>query len=483
MKKNYFYNLSLTVTNILFPLLSFPYASRVLGMSGIGKVQLATSFAQYFALFAALGIPVYGVQEIAKIRHNRLKLNAVFSELLTIYFVTSLIVTAVYAIVIFSFPFFRPNIEVYVYAGLTILLGFSSIDWLYSGLEDFRSLARRTILVKVAALLLLFLFVKTAADFKIYLLVTIFSLMGNNFLNLAMINGKAAIVMPGRDILRHLKPLLYLFSTSVAASLYTILDTVLLGFLADEKAVGLYTAAIKLSKVSLPFITSAGTVMIAQISKAMEVKDYPAAQSLLSRPFHFIVFFSLPVVAGLTLLAPEFIQVFSGSDFHAAVDCMRIVAWLPALIGLGYFFAILVLVPGGYYKQMFYSVLGGVFLCLILSFLLVPRYREVGTAIANISSELLVTCLYFVFVRKRFDYTYKWSYLFRAAGLSILFWPLISAIRWLHFNALPTLLFSIAICGMVYFILQYTLFKDKLVTQLTGPLLQKLRPVKKEQAD
>jgi O-antigen/teichoic acid export membrane protein len=478
MKKNYIYNLSLTVTNILFPLLSFPYASRILGLEGIGKVQLATSFAQYFALFAALGIPVYGVQEIAKIRHNKIKLNAVFSELLSIYFVTSLIAAAAYAAVIFSVPYFRPNIEVYAYAGLTILLGFSSIDWLYSGLEDFKSLAVRTIFVKLTALVILFVFVRTAADFKLYLLITIFSLMGNNMINFLMINGKAALVMPGREMIRHLKPLLYIFSTSIAASMYMILDTVLLGFFSDEKAVGLYTAAIKLSKVSLPFITSAGTVMIPQISKAMAQNDQQGVQSLLNRPFHFIVLFSVPVVAGLILLAPEFVLVFSGEQFRAAAYCMRIVAWLPLLVGLGYFFAIVVLVPGGHYKEMFYSVLGGVFLCLLLSFLLVPRYRETGTAIANVSSELLVTCLYFVFVRKHFRYSYQWSYLVKAAVLSLLFWPLVVVIKMLHLDSLLTLLVSIGVCAVVYFSLQYRLFKDQLVIHVYGNIRQKLLPAR-----
>lgn len=463
MKKNYFYNVSLSITNILFPLLSFPYASRMLGPLGIGKVQLASSFAQYFALFAALGIPIYGIQEVAKVRHNQNKLNTVFSELLTIYFVTSILVSAIYLMVIFSFPYFKPNIELYCYSGLIILLGFSSIDWFYAGLEDFKSLALRTISIKILSLLFLYFFVRQTDDYKNYLFVTIFALFGNNIINFLMIRGKTAILFPTAELFRHLKPLFYIFGTTVAASMYTILDTLLLGFLSNEKAVGLYTAAIKLTKVSLPFITSIGVISIPGISKNIAQNDYPAVQELLDTSYHFIVFFSVPVVAGLFILAPEFIVVFSGSQFLEATSSMRIVAFLPLLIGLGYFFAFQILVPGGKYKQMFLSVLGGVFCCLVLSLLLVPKYKENGTAIANIISELVVTIFYFFFVKKYFHYTYHWKFLWKAIVCSILFLPLVMAVRMCMLQPLLTLLISVAICGLTYFSLQYFVFRDQFV--------------------
>lgn len=477
MKKNYLYNLSFSVTNILFPVLSFPYASRILGPQGIGKVQIASSFAQYFALFAALGIPIYGVQEVAKIRHNKNKLDAIFSELLTIYFATSIIVTAVYGIVILSFPYFAPNIQLYCYAGLIILLGFSSIDWLYSGLEDFKSLAVRTIVVKLAALAFLYLFVRNADDYLEYLFVTIFALIGNNVINFLMIRKKAALVLPTKEIFRHLKPLFFIFSTTIAASMYTILDTVLLGLLSTEKAVGLYTAAVKLAKVSLPFVTSIGAILIPQISKQIAEEKFGEVQTLLNRSFHFIIFFSIPISLGLFLLAPEFIEVFSGQKFADAVVAMRLVAGLPILIGLGYFFAFQVLVPGGRYKEMFYSVLGGMASCLLLNFLLVPRLQENGTAIANICSELVVTLIYFYFIRKHFNYHYKWSYVIRSLVSSIFFWPLVMAVHQLGLDAISTLILSVAGCALSYFLLQYLVFKDQLAHSIARAAKLKKRDI------
>jgi O-antigen/teichoic acid export membrane protein len=464
MKKNYFYNLSLAVTNILFPVLSFPYASRILGPEGIGKVQLASSFAQYFALFAALGIPIYGIQEVAKIRHNRLKLDTVFSELFSL----------VYAAVIFTVPYFSSGIEVYSYAGLIVLLGFSSIDWLYSGLEDFKSLAVRTIIVKLLALVFLYLFVKNANDYRNYLFVTIFSLVGNNLINVMMIRGKATLRLPSRQLLRHLKPLFYIFSTTIAASMYAVLDTVLLGFLSNELAVGLYTAAVKLCKVAIPFVTSISLILIPQISKNSEEGNKERVQDLLDTSFHFISFFSIPLGAGLLLLAPEVIIIFSGSKFHDAAASMRVLALLPLVIGFGYFFAFQVLVPGGRYREMFYSALIGVACCLILNFLLIPLYREMGTAITNVASELLVTVSYFLFVRKYFEYRFRWGLLSRALLCSASFLPVIWLVRSLSPDPLITLCVSVAVCAAIYFLLQYFLFRDKLLLKITSFVLAKL---------
>ncbi|MBV9989210.1 MAG: flippase [Chitinophagaceae bacterium] len=466
LKKNYFYNVALSITNILFPLLSFPYASRILGPHGIGKVQLAVSFAQYFAFMAALGIPIYGIQEIAKIRHNKKKLDTVFSELSVIYFVTSIVVSALYLIVIFTVPYFKPNIELFCYGGLIIVLGFSAIDWFYSGMEDFKTIAVRTVCIKLVSLVLLYCFVKNASDYKYYLFVTIFSMLGNNVINFIMVGTKTGFVMPGRQIVRHLKPLLYIFSTTTAACMYAILDTVLLGFLSNERSVGLYSAAVKVSKVAIPFITSAGLILIPQISKKMEENDHTAVQGLLDKAYQFIAFFSVPIAMGLILLAPECIYVFSGDQFAEATLSMQLVGILPVVIGFGYFFSFLVLVPGGKHKQMLVSALIGMFLSFALNFLLVPFYRHNGASIANAVCELAVTGLFLYFARKHFNYTYDWLFFFRSVVCSLSFIPLVLGIRLLHINAVLTLGLSVASCAAVYFLVQYFVFKNVFVVKV-----------------
>ena len=108
MNRNYFYNLLLSIVNILFPIITFPYASRIIGPDGIGRVQHAVYFAESFALFAALGIPLYGISAIAR-SDSKAKLSKVFSELILIHTVTGFIFSAAYFAVIFSVPLDRKS--------------------------------------------------------------------------------------------------------------------------------------------------------------------------------------------------------------------------------------------------------------------------------------------------------------------------------------------------------------------------------------
>ena len=173
-KKNYVFNLVLTGFNILFPVISFPYVAKILGPVGIGKVQFILSFTQYFALIAALGIPIYGVRVISQSTHDYKLLYKNLGELLYIHIVCSVIITALYIITIVSFSFFSNDRSLYFLSGLIILMGFTSIDWYFTGIENFKLIALRSVSIKVVSLVFLFLFVKVRADYNIYLLISLF---------------------------------------------------------------------------------------------------------------------------------------------------------------------------------------------------------------------------------------------------------------------------------------------------------------------
>jgi O-antigen/teichoic acid export membrane protein len=182
MTKNFFYTVLLSLVNLLFPLLSFPYASHVLGPEGIGSVQMAISFAQYFALFAALGIPIYGITEIARHKKNPENLSKACSELTIIFFVASWILFLVYLIIIFTVPFFQSHLRLYVLSGALVVCSFTYTDWFFSGLEAFKSITLRSVVVKILALLFLYGCVKSKIDFEPYLLIVLFSILGNQLL-------------------------------------------------------------------------------------------------------------------------------------------------------------------------------------------------------------------------------------------------------------------------------------------------------------
>ena len=478
MKKNYIYTLLLTVFNILFPILSFPYISRILGPAGVGKVQFVVTFAQYFALVSALGIPYYGVREIARVRSNYQDLSKTFSELLSIYLITSLIISALYVGVVFSFAKFSAETSFYLPSLLIVLLGFSSIDWFYQGLEEFKSIALRSVAIKLISLILMYLFVKTNHDVLVYLNITIFSILGNNLLNLFLLGNKASLTKRGLNLKRHLKPLFYIFGANLSIAMYNMLDTILLGLLSDDRAVGYYTASTKITRIALPLVISIGSVLLPKISESFHKKDGKHVNLLLTS-YSFIILLAVPITFGLFLLATPLVHLVSGNAFDQAILPMQILSVLPLLIGMGNLLGVQVLISAGMEKEMLKAVMIGMVISIALNFTLVPKLHETGAAIANSLTELLVSALFYYYVRKAYTINFPVKVFFYSVLASLPFIPIIYIFKQCFINELLLLAASVFSCGLMYVIIRYFILKDiythEVISKIKTLLLSKIK--------
>lgn len=472
MNRNYFYNLLLSVVNIVFPIITFPYASHIIGPDGIGKVQHAIFFAESFALFAALGIPLYGISAIAKSNSNA-KRSKTFSELILIHGITGLSFSIIYFLIIVTIPFFQAHLPLYATAGLIVILGFTSVDWFYSGLAKFKLIALRSVFIKLISVVLLFVFVKSTSDFLNYLCVLIFSLVGNNIISLILIRKHTRFRLKGIKIKKHLRPVLFVLGSNIAINMYAIWDTLLLGFLTNDKTVGLYFAAVKLVKFSIPFIISLGVSIIPVLTLNIHNKNRDEVDRLLAESFQFIIFLAIPIVIGTFSLAREFILVLSGNEFLAAIPTMQVVAILPLFIGLGHFFSLQILVPSGLNKQMFYATFAGVVSSLFLNFSLIPFFGSVGSATANIVSEFIVTGLFYYYVNKNFDLHINWSLLLKAVLSCTLFIPIVYLANYFFQSPVVVLFLSGTCCAFTYLLLQRFLFKNEFLTKIFNQLFVK----------
>jgi O-antigen/teichoic acid export membrane protein len=183
IKKNYGFNLLNSLLNIVFPIVTFPYAARILSPEGIGEAQFIFSLAQYFAILAAFGIPIYGVKAIAEVKHNKELLSKVTTELLVILSMLVAVVLGIYSLVVINIPELNANWPAHAIASSIIFLTVFNVDWFFSGTEQFKILALRSALVKGLSLIILFTLVKTQQDTLEYLFFLVFLYIGNYFLN------------------------------------------------------------------------------------------------------------------------------------------------------------------------------------------------------------------------------------------------------------------------------------------------------------
>jgi O-antigen/teichoic acid export membrane protein len=391
IRENFVFNIIQSVSTVLFPLVTFPYAARVLGPDGIGAANFAENFCRYFMLFAALGIPIYGVREIAKVSSSLDLRSKVFSEIITIHFVASVLSVIAYGIVVLSFAKFQSYNHIYWLGGLYILSNTFSIEWFFNGLSEFKFIAIRAIVIRFVFIFGLFLLVKTSSDVFWYFSLNVLVLIINNLVNLYVWRKKARLILVNLEIKKHLKPLFYIFLSTVAISLYILIDTLILGFIKGDLYVGYYSLVSKLNKVPLTFIVALGAVLIPQLTKSAHDKDFETFNRLIDKSVNFVVMLGVPITIGLLICSKSLILLFSGSSFLPAELSMQLMTPVCLLIGLSNIYGMQILIPLGKDKQLLKSVCIGTFLSLVLNFVFIPIWEDKGAAMANLSSELAVT--------------------------------------------------------------------------------------------
>lgn len=217
VKFNFMMNMILTVSSFVFPLITFPYVSRVLLVEGNGYVSFATSVLTYFTMFASLGIPSYGIRACAQVRDDRKELSRVTQELFIINIITTIVVSIVFVITLFTVPQFKEQQTLLWINGASLILNAVGVNWFYSAMEQYSYITVRSIIFKIASIILMFIFVRQQKDYIIYGAITVFATSGSNLLNFVNLRKFIDLKPVGNyRFKRHLKPILYFFAASAA---------------------------------------------------------------------------------------------------------------------------------------------------------------------------------------------------------------------------------------------------------------------------
>ena len=407
VKYNFSMNAILTVAGIIFPLITFPYISRVLLVEGSGKVAFATSVVTYFTMFASLGIPTYGVRACAIVRDNKEKLSKTVQELLIISGGTTLLTYIVFGISLFVIPEFAQERTLLLIVGLGIGLNTIGVQWLYNALEQYSYITTCSILFKVIGMILMFLLVKESSDYQIYGGVYVIASFGSYVLNFICLRKFVTFQKTGTyQFKQHLKHIMVFFAMSAGASIYLNLDVVMLRFLQSNEAVGYYNAGIKVKTVLVTCVTSLGTVLLPRLSYYIETADKKAFQLMVGKAFRFVFVAASAVTVYFSIFARESILLLSGEAFLPAVGPMMILMPTVLLIGLSNVTGIQILTPNGREREVMYSIWGGAILDFVLNLIVIPKFSANGAALSTLLAEGMVLLLQCWFLRD-----VLWSYI------------------------------------------------------------------------
>lgn len=474
VKFNYIMNNLLSVSAIIFPLITFPYVSRILQPVGTGKISFAASVIVYFSMFAQLGIPTYGIRACAKVRDDKAKLSKTVQEIMIINLVTCVIAYFAFFFALLIVPRLQEDKNLFVITSLTIVFNAIGVEWLYKGLEQYAYITIRSIVFKVIALIAMFLLVKEKNDYVVYGAILVLATVGSNIFNFINLPRIIHLKPVGSyNFRQHLKPIAVFFAMSVATTVYTQLDIIMLGFMKSDADVGYYNAAVKIKSLLINFVASLGTVLLPRVSYYVENGMQDAFDNITKKAINFMLVIACPLVIYFTIFAKEGIIFLSGNAYLESVAPMQILMPTILIVGLTNVMGIQMLVPLGKEKVVLYSAIAGAVANLIINFSLIPYFESSGAAIGTLVAEMVVFVVQYIALKDKLHSVF----------IQFSYWKIIVSIMisvvstlWIKAINLPCI-WVLIISACLYFGVYLTflnVFKEQLVINLERPILKKI---------
>lgn len=393
VKKNLLLNGINTVTQILFPVITFPYAARVLLPEGIGVINFLNSIISYIVLLTSIGIPMYAVKEIAKYRDYKEQRDKITVEIIILStFLCLLGYIGVWILAKFI-PQIHQQTSLFYILSLTILFTAIGVNWFYQGIEDFKFITIRALIFRTLSAICLFLFVKSPSDLLIYACIVVGSTVGNNFINFIHLRKYLDIhqfKFKQLNIKRHLYPSVQTFVLTLVISLYTSLNPIMLGFMTDDAQVGYFTAGIKITHIAITLIASIGTVLLPRCSNLIMSGDFVTFKRLIIKTLQLTQCLSYPMCAACVILAIPLTDVFCGNEFLDSVPVLVLNAPVIILSIMNNFLCIQILYPMNKTRICILGTVFGGLVNIVLNTLIIPVYGATGAAISVLISEIAV---------------------------------------------------------------------------------------------
>ncbi len=409
IKKNFFFSSILTTANYIFPLLTYPYVSRVLGVTNIGACNFVDSIIHYFIMFSMMGIGVIGIREVAVCKDDKKKLSKVFSELFVLNTITTLLALLILIIAVLSVEQLRIHWRLMAIGALKLITNYMLVEWFYKGLEQFKFITVRTIFVKFAYVAGVFIFVRKVDDYVVYYMLTVLMIAVNAIVNIIYSRHYVSFIFCNLDVSRYLRSFFILGVYSFLSSLYTTFNVAFLGFVSGETEVGYYTTATKFFSILIALFSAFTGVMLPRMSSLLSDGKVEEFKERLTKSIDVLFFFFIPIGVLSIVYAPIIIRIMAGVGYEGAILPMRIIIPLVLIIGYEQIIIIQGLMPLKQDKSILYNSIVGAIVGILLNIALVPSLKSVGSSIVWIASEFVVLVCAQYYINKSLNFIFPWK--------------------------------------------------------------------------
>lgn len=398
IKKNFAYKSVLTLSTYLINFITFPYVARVLGVERIGLVNFVDNTVNYFLLFATMGVGLLGLREIAAVKEDKKRRDQVYSSMLALNLLFTLVSLGIYLLCISTIPKLCQYDELFYIGTAKILFTVFLVEWFFTGVENFRYITLRSILIKVLYIISVFLFVRDTSDYRLYFILTVGVVVLNALINQLYIRKFVRVRWNNIQLFKYLKQNVTLGIYTLMTSMYLTFNVMYLGLVSNNTEVGYYTTAFKLYSVILGFFTAFTNVMLPRMSSLLANGEKDRFQELVNRSFSVMATCCIPLILCSMIMAPQIVYILSGPGYEGAILPMRIIMPAAFAVGVAQVLAIQVLMPMKKDKVLLIASIIGAVVSLLINLLVVPSVKSVGSAVVLLCSEMGVTGMYVWYV-------------------------------------------------------------------------------------
>lgn len=479
MKKSLTINAALsslrTLTTIIFPLITYPYITRVLSVENIGRVNFGQSIVSYFMLLAGFGISTFAIRNGSQIRENNERLNVFANRVFTINIITTAISCGLLIIVTILPTKVAAYRTIILLQGITVAMSPLAVDWIYTIEEDFGYITLRSIMIQLLSLVFMFIFVKNENDVYLYVLLTSISTSLGNIFNFLHSKKYVKLKLVSDTHWNEYKSsILLFFVNSIATIIYMNSDTTILGILKDDYSVGLYSVAVKIYTIVKQVFNAVIATTIPRLAylRKNDVKEF---ENLTKRMLSIASICTIPAAVGLIILRKEVITLISGNNYLEAAPTLAI---LSAAIFFGILANILangVLICMGREKCVVKATVVSAVGNAALNFVFIPFLSQNGAAITTFLAEMTVFGMSFYYSRDIVMHMIDFSE-FRNAivGCAVMLLASFPVSKMLVNSYLFTkIAVTIIVCAGVYAIV-LLVFRDKVLFSILGQIKRKI---------
>lgn len=472
IKANLIFNIIYQVLVLITPFIVSPYIARVLLPAGQGSYSYGNSIVSYFCLAAGLGFANYGTITISKYRDNKNKYSSIIWELLIGKGLLTALVLIVYLSLLFSGVLISPGyplntVEVYLIFGLLILFNATDVTFIFQGLENFGSLCYRNIFIKILNIVLIFIFVRQATDYRNYVIImTICSVISALSTLLILPKNVTKAKISWQNIFLHLKQSLAFFIPTIAMTLSPLLSKTLLGSLIMNPDIsGYYEAADKMLSIIIAVIASVNSVLLSRMSYLYEKRDEQAIRHLVAKINELYLVLALPAFFGLLVINEFFTPAFFGDAFVSSVPLVYLLAPKILFQPIYNIMISIYYLPNGKVAVTSLFLIIGMAFNLLVTYLLTTYFSAAGTALASSLTDFLLAILYLTFARKTFRFFTQWEAFWKSFDASTLMFLLCFGLSLLLSPRIASIWVAVAmvICGSLSYCLLLLLFRETLV--------------------